>query len=635
MPNILAWLCSNRYIILGLKVMLGGLGLISLLFTIPYKSAYATPWLLVNGAGNMLLLLGIWEVDRTYFDCAAIALWLLVLATVPLYRRQLKFLISTPRYWVLGTGILAITCFGITKDAILIFYQLLFGSFATLCLFPLCYRKEEQSGWNSFERIPWWIFPLLLFFITCTISTVLYEHLPFNMDSAAELFTARTLRSGRTSVNPPPFECREYMEHQGLLVYQGHWMSQFPPGHALILAIGMLFNAAWMIGPISAALTAIFCYRIADICFDRATARLAVFLFCASPFVVLYSSEYLNHSTALFFFSLGLYGFARWWNDNKASSAALSGSGIGYCAITRPLTALGLTLPLAILGLWKIIQTRDFRLCTHRLLSSLCGVVVSILFICLFGAYNKYTTGDFLTSGYVAHFGTGHNPGFGTAPNGKPHTIGKGIGSVIENIVLLNRHLFDLPFPSLLFLLIFFLLPYKRRMWDYLFLGCFTGLLLAYMTYWYHENFFGPRFMFEASLILCCLTARGIAALGAKLTRLSVAPTIIVLVSYMITLTVQSDLFQRFRLWRASAAPISAILHFQSEHSDPNLADVFLIEGNYSSAVAYFDPELRFGPFLIRDGEGAIDCGKLLGSRIFNVDQNNVVTTVLTSNSRP
>jgi hypothetical protein len=96
----------------------------------------------------------------------------------------------------------------------------------------------------------------------------------------------------------------------------------------------------------------------------------------------------------------------------------------------------------------------------------------------------------------------------------------------------------------------------------------------------------------------------------------------------MIALTVQTDLFQRFRLWKESAAPIRSILHFQSEHSERNSANVYLIEGNYSSAIAYIDPELRRGPFLIRDGEKAVECGKLLGSQLFKVNKNNDVIPV-------
>ena len=622
------WPLLQKYFTTGLNILLACVGTASLLFTIPYGAPYAAPWLLVSSSGDMILLFGIWELERIYFDCAAIIPWLVVISAVPLYRKQLKLWITTSTFWHLGIAVMAMVCFGISTDAILIFYQLLFGSFAVLCLLPLCYRNDRDYRWNLFEKIPWWVFPVVLFFVACLISTYTYEHLPFNMDSAAEIFTARTLQKGRVSVNPPPQECLDYFAHLGLFVHQGKWISQFPPGHAFTLAIGFLINAAWLIGPVSGALTACLCYRIGQICFDNSTAKTAVALFCSSPFVLLYSSEYLNHSTALLFFSVGLYGFVLWWKNNEASAAALSGFGIGYCAITRPLTALGVTLPLALLGIGTILLSRNLRVALQRIISGSCGLIVVVLFICLFCAYNFYTTGDVLTSGYVAHFGTGHNPGFGVAPNGAQHTIGKGIGSAIENIVLLNRHLFNLPFPSLLFIVTFFLLPNKRLIWDYIFLSLAISLILAYMTYWYHENFFGPRFMFELSLILCCLTARGIKSLETNLSKLLALPTIAVLLTYMIAITIQTDIVQRLRMWNESAAPISAILHFESEHSYQYSSNVYLIDGNYSSAVAFIDPELCSGPFILRDGENAVQCGKLLGSRIFRVDRNNVVIPI-------
>ena len=148
------------------------------------------------------------------------------------------------------------------------------------------------------------------------------------------------------------------------------------------------------------------------------------------------------------------------------------------------------------------------------------------------------------------------------------------------------------------------------------------------MTYWYHENFFGPRFMFELSVILCCLTARGIKAFEIQLPKLRLLPITALLLPYMIALTVQTDLVQRSKLWRESTAPIRAIMSFESKHFELASSNVYLIDGNYSSAVAHIDPTLHQSPILIKEGENAIECAKLLGSRIFKVDKDNIVSPV-------
>ena len=142
-------------------------------------------------------------------------------------------------------------------------------------------------------------------------------------------------------------------------------------------------------------------------------------------------------------------------------------------------------------------------------------LVAIIIFTAMSGVllvFNYYTNGDPFTFGYTVRWGKNHDPGFGHSGWGEPHTPHKGFMQTLNNLNALNKYLFELPLPALLFALLSIASP-RVKIWDLLLLGSASSLSFAYFFYWFQDWCFGPRFMFESTFAFIILTARGIIAL--------------------------------------------------------------------------------------------------------------------------
>jgi hypothetical protein len=559
------------YIVFGIL-----LSIITLPIHTPYTNYFfqVTPNLInikLNFFTNKLIL------PRATFEIVILFLFSLL---IPLYKNIIK--IQIPQIFYLITALLSSIGIGITYDSITSYYQLLMGTLGIGYIYPFLKGKNIKILGNAtFDKKILILFSLLTVLLTSYLGYVLYDHIVFNPDSAAELFTANTLAQGRLYA-PAPVQIEPFF-HYSIFVQNDRWISTFPLGHSLFLSLGALFKVPWIITPILAGFIIYLTWNIAFKCYNREVAWLSVILLFTSPFFILASSEYLNHITALFCFTLFLYGFVCWHEKPTFSNVLIMALGMGFCAITRPLTALGLHTPFIVYLIIKV-NKRNLKYIVYLAL-------VTIFILSLQGYFNYQTTGEWLTFGYEARFGNEHNPGFGISPTGRPHTITKGIGHAIEQIILLNRHLYCWPIPSLFFIFVLFTYKYYNW-WDKLFVTAFIGLIVAYITYWYYENFFGPRFLLEATVILCILTARGVHSLK--------IPFLLVPIFGIYTLysTIKGEIPQRLKLWQAPAKPIVEYFKHKDKLKN-NEKSVWIVHGVTATTQAYIDPFLQQGPIFI------------------------------------
>ena len=332
-------------------------------------------------------------------------------------------------------------------------------------------------------------------------SLACFEHIPHVPDSIDQLFHARILAMGRlTAPAPVP---PEFFEFEHVIIREGKWYSQYPPGHSALLALGVLTGTPWLVNPLLGALTIVLVYMVGRELYGERTGRLACILAVVSPFILFMSSEFMNHTTALCAFSLFLLGFARAVKRGSAGYGAVAGAAAGWLVNTRPFSSAVL-LPFAVYALVALV--RDFRL-RWRPLAAMAAV--GLLFVALLLGFNTATNGRPLLFGYEALWGPGLGPGFGHSAWGPPHTPRLGLIQTLDNLNALNRHLFEWPVPSLAFVFILFATATRNR-WDYLLLASFVMLAAFYFFYWYQDRCFGPRFLYEAATPLILLTARGV-----------------------------------------------------------------------------------------------------------------------------
>ncbi len=400
-------------------------------------------------------------------------------------------------------------------------------------------RWERIAG--KVLEIPAWVYVAVVVIVSLTAGIVLTELLfarnPHLVDTMAQLFQARIFRAGSlTAAAPAQYE---FFNGQHMVIHEGRWFSQYPPGHPALLALGLLVGFPWLIGPLFSAGTIVLVYLVARRLMGEGPARLAALLYLISPFALFMGASHMNHVTTGFFLALALYAAVSAEDASSGyGSAALMGLALACAATIRPLESAAWT---AVLGSWLLFR-RGW------------GATLVAAAVCLAGmlpllAYNAVTTGHPLRFGYTLLWGEGHGLGFHTDPWGFPFTPLDGFVNTALDFQRLNIVLLSWPFPSLIFLVAALLLAAGaagRRKGSVLLSGLFLAAPLAYLFYWHRDDFLGPRFLSASLVPAVLLSVAGIVALDRALGRwrsaLRVAVPAGVLCFFGLTLPTQAGL---------------------------------------------------------------------------------------------
>jgi len=169
------------------------------------------------------------------------------------------------------------------------------------------------------------------------------ERIPHVQDSIGYLFQAKTFAIGRLSAPLPPVP--ESFAHESLLMRNGAWFSTFPPGYPLLLALGVLAGAPWLVSPVAASLTLLLLFWLGRTLYGGATSLLAVALLLSSPFFLFISGSMMSHATGLLLTTLGLLLVARSVSSEATWLPLLAGVCLGWLTSSRQLTGLAVTAP--------------------------------------------------------------------------------------------------------------------------------------------------------------------------------------------------------------------------------------------------------------------------------------------------
>jgi hypothetical protein len=379
-------------------------------------------------------------------------------------------------------------------------------------------ERPAERVWNFLRQMKarWFMLLTAGFVLVAAnvVSLFVFQHLPHIQDSIAQLFQARLFASGRLFLASPRFP--DFFD-QMQVINNGRWYSMYPPFHSVVLMLGVLLGMPWLVNPLLGALTVPAVYLLGREVYDERTARLGTLLMCLSPFVVNMSAEFMNHATTLLLIVFALLLFFRLLKQGRLGYALLLGLLLGLAADIRPLTALAVMLPFA--G-YVYLTSRDVAGATRRFGPALATLTVSVA---LMLAYNWRVNGDPLLFGYVVRWGPGHEIGFGHSVAVTAHTPLRGLVNTGNNLIGLNRYLFEWPFPNLVPIVVL-LLSGMAVTSDWLLFSGFFAVVAAYFFYWYQDLCFGPRFLYETAGLLVLLTARGMQAVGPLLrNRLSLA----------------------------------------------------------------------------------------------------------------
>jgi hypothetical protein len=301
---------------------------------------------------------------------------------------------------------------------------------------------------------------------------------------------------------------------QSLFTERG-WVSQYPPGQVLVLAVGLCLGVVWLVGPLALGAGAALLVAVAARLLPHApaTARFGGALLAVSPFAVAHAGAYSSHTTALALGVAAVY-FALRAAEGPAAWNLGAGAALAAMLATRPLSAVALGIAMLF---FLPVGRAEGRL--RRL--ALLAVGAAPLLVAL-GAWNHVLFGSPLRWGYQAALGPAGGPGFGVDPWGNAYGPVEALGYVSAELGALSLNLLETPVPVVAVIGLFLVASPRLEPGERFLVAWALLPLAAHLSYWHHGLFMGPRMLGEMAPAWCLLAARSAVAVTERApTRLS------------------------------------------------------------------------------------------------------------------
>lgn len=480
-----------------------------------------SPWLILILAGQTILALAGWRKH-----------WIGVKS----------WLSRNFRFWQLAGIAIAfiVTAATVSREVGAYLQELPFAAFVqfinlmTLALAVLSVPNEVLAQWKSYlEKLTGWeadeslsidriaiIAAIWVTVFSAILSIFSYQNHPHVSDEVAYLYHARYLATGSLTMPIPPvleaFDL-ELFDHDST-----RWFCSPPSGWPMILALGVVLKAPWLVNPVLGGLGVLLTYLLIRELYDRRTARLSALLLALSPWYVFLAMSYMTHTASLVC-AVGA-GLAVVWarKTGRLWYAILSGAVTGLVGMIRPLEGAIIG---ALIGLW-IIGLGGRRLKVPAIAAWIIGCLVVGLAIFY---YNNALTGSpakfpimVWADKYMGKnsnamgFGPDRGMGWALDPNPGHGPVDAIINSNL-NITAINTELFGWSIGSLLLLAVFFF-SMKSRGNDYLMMALMGLVFAAHFFYWFSGGpDFGARYWFLMIIPGVVLSVRGLQILANKM----------------------------------------------------------------------------------------------------------------------
>ena len=371
------------------------------------------------------------------------------------------------------------------------------------------------------------MFLSLLAVLLCgLVADRIFERMPHIEDEFAYTWQAAVIAKGRLTIPSPPHPKSFLIPF--VVDYNGQRFGKYPPGWPIVLNLGVLLGVRFLVNPLLAGLGVWLTYILSKRLFSEWVGVLAAGLTITSPFFLMNSGSLLSHplglvlSTAFAIAWLGAFFEKDLKNDRRANykrwlatlAAALS---LGALILTRPFTAVGVSLPFAIHGI--VLFFRRDRQTRSRLLV-LAGITLALA--SLYFLWQYALTGDALLNPYTLWWSydkVGFGPGHGHLPEG--HTLSHAYSNTYYSLAAGVRDLFGWGKYSWIFLPFGLWVALRKDGWGpghnwkaLILFSVFPSLVLTHALYWVGATLFGPRYYYESLYSLTLFSAAGIAYLA-------------------------------------------------------------------------------------------------------------------------
>ncbi len=338
-------------------------------------------------------------------------------------------------------------------------------------------------------------------------TVVLFDRAPHVLDAVSYYFQAKVFASGALSAPAPAVP--EAFPTPFTVVHGGRWFSQYPPGTAAFLAVGVIARLPWLVEPMFAAGAVLLTFAFALRQFGTKTALLGTTLMASSPFLLLQAGTFLSHVPAMFFVTLFIYAATRYLEAPAMRWVIMGAAALGVTFLTREIAAVLVGLPVGLTCAACALRQPLERRIRHAAAAAGCVLAAGLLYL----FYDAALTGSLwelprhLFSA-ADHLGFGEGVGFFGE-----HTVAAGLVNTDELLTSLNISLFGWPFSLALALMALPFIVKRPGRWELLHGAVVVSFIVVYVAYFYHGIILGPRYYFEALPSMVILAARGFVAL--------------------------------------------------------------------------------------------------------------------------
>src|SRR5207237_6465612 len=126
-----------------------------------------------------------------------------------------------------------------------------------------------------------------------------------------------------------------------VMTADGRWFGKYPPGWPLLLALGVVARAPWVVDPILGGLSLLLLYLIGRDVYRPRVGLTAALLGLAAPFFIFLSGSMMAHASGFFFTLLGVWCLRRADTARRPLLWSIAaGLAFGAVFLIRPYSAL-------------------------------------------------------------------------------------------------------------------------------------------------------------------------------------------------------------------------------------------------------------------------------------------------------
>lgn len=326
-----------------------------------------------------------------------------------------------------------------------------------------------------------------------------------NPDESGYSFQARIYRTGRIMADPLVGASSSVKETPAELSYTNHvlcpngWFPKFPPGWPLVLSLGYLVSARWLLSPLCGMAQLMVIASCGLRGFSRETGLIAALFAALSSFYLVNSIGMMSHALCALLVATACLALLR----GLATGSLWYYAGMFACFSAtlqvRPYTGFVLTVVLTVAALWLNRKNHPALL---RILAI--GISFGVIAVACVLLYNHMYTGNWFVSPYAMAAGAITPPELSI----RPARIWQGIRQYAPQTA--EESLIG-AFPFAYLMAGYALLrETQRRKEVWILASAYLALVLAYLA---HPEgygvFFGERFHFEGFFAVLLLAARG------------------------------------------------------------------------------------------------------------------------------